>query len=300
MNIHNIDEHLYDVRLNQFLSVWVYKDEDLCFITDPGPTYTIPILIKALKEIGIKHSDLDYILLTHIHMDHAGGVGTLVNDYTQATIICHPRGIKHLINPEKLWEGSKKVLGNAVEMFGKMIPVPANRVKNEEYLANNRIQTIETLGHAPHHQSYLFGSFLFVGEAAGFHRSIGNDFYLRPATPPVFNYDIWRKSTEKLLSLNLSGYKICYPHYGMRDNAELMIKNAAEQLSVWVEVLKLHVDELINKKFNDKLITELKDRDRFFKKFDLLEEFYKNGELNSVRNCINGILGYLKTEQTKY
>ena len=106
MKTYRIDENLYDVRLNfkqtnteNFLSTWVYKDSKLCFLVDCGPASTIDPLIAELSEIGIEKGDLDYILLTHVHIDHAGGVGDLLSHFPRASVICHPRGIKHLIDP---------------------------------------------------------------------------------------------------------------------------------------------------------------------------------------------------------
>ena len=105
-------------------------------------------------------------------------------------------------NPEKLWEGSLKILGDMARIYGKVKPVPENRIKYQNYIANGKIKVIETLGHAPHHQSYLFDRYLFVGEAGGFHISLPKSFYMRPATPPIFEYEISNSSIQKLLSEN--------------------------------------------------------------------------------------------------
>ena len=88
-----------------------------------------------------------------------------------------------------LWEGSKKVLGNVAVLYGKIKPVPKDRIYSQEELANGRIEIIETQGHTAHHQSYIFDSYFFTGEAAGIHRPVLDEFYIRPATPPVFNYE---------------------------------------------------------------------------------------------------------------
>ena len=193
MNITNAGPNLYEIRLGlkgtnftSLLSCWVYKDKDLCFLVDPGPTSVISSLKQALNKLGIKNTKLDYVLLTHIHMDHAGGTGELIKFFPNVQIICHPNGINHMINPTKLWEGSLKVLGDVANLYGKITPVPEDRITNQKFVANGKIEVIETLGHAPHHQSYLFDRYLFAGEAAGVNLSLTDGIFTRPATPPVF------------------------------------------------------------------------------------------------------------------
>jgi len=140
MNIINIASNLYDIQLDlkgtnftSTLSSWVYKDDDLCFIVDTGPTSVIDSLKLALNKIGFEKNDLKYIFLSHIHMDHAGGVGELIKYFPKAHVICHPKGIKHLINPKKLWEGSLKVLGKVAELYGEIIPIPEDRISYRRY-----------------------------------------------------------------------------------------------------------------------------------------------------------------------
>lgn len=101
----------------QFISCWLYQDEKLCFVVDPGPLSTIPVLLKELQKQQVK--SLDYILLTHIHIDHAGGTGELLRTFPQTKVICHPNGIKHLIAPEKLWAGSKKFSGSSLKNMAR-------------------------------------------------------------------------------------------------------------------------------------------------------------------------------------
>ncbi|MHA1670516.1 MAG: MBL fold metallo-hydrolase [Promethearchaeota archaeon] len=299
MKILKINEKLHDIRLDlekagieNFLSTWVYKDSDLCFLVDPGPTTTINSLKQALDKLSIK--ELDYILLTHVHIDHAGGTGKLISYYPKTQIICHPRGKKHLINPEILWEGSKKVLGVMAEIYGKIIPIPEERI---QFHTANNIKIIETLGHAPHHQSYLFEKYLFVGEAAGIHKPLSEGFYIRPATPPIFDYDLWKSSIQKLLSEDLSNFFICYPHYGMKENAELMLKSAEEQLSIWVDIIDSLFEKRNQPNFFKKIISELMKKDEIYAKQKMMEEEFKKRESIFVGNCIKGILGYVQKKR---
>jgi glyoxylase-like metal-dependent hydrolase (beta-lactamase superfamily II) len=306
MSISNVAPHLYDVQLSipgtdftSLLSSWVYYNDDLCFLVDPGPRSVINSLKKALQSIGIGKSDLKYVLLTHIHMDHAGGVGELIKSFPQAQVICHPRGIKHLINPDKLWEGSLKVLGEVAKIYGKITPVPEDRIGFQESVANGRIKVFETLGHAPHHQSYLFDPYLFAGEAAGVNISLNDTFFTRPATPPVFDYVISIASIRKLLAENLPAFKICYGHFGIKDNAEFFLKLAEEQLTTWVEVISELLDKRDTPNFFGLVIEELKQKDKNFSGMDLMDKETEKKELFFTGNCIKGIADYLQKKNTE-
>src|SRR5690606_16752620 len=110
----------------QFISAWLVRGEKGTFLVDPGPLSTIPRLLADLGRLGVKR--LDYVLLTHIHIDHAGGAGALLAAYPGARVICHPEGSGHLVNPERLWQGSRKVLGPLAEAYGEIVPVPEQRL----------------------------------------------------------------------------------------------------------------------------------------------------------------------------
>ncbi|MFX1314613.1 MAG: MBL fold metallo-hydrolase [Promethearchaeota archaeon] len=307
MTIKKINKALYHIDLKQpragfsnFISTWVYKDKNLCFLVDPGPTSTINLLKEKLESIKITKEKLNYILLTHIHIDHAGGTGKLLTFFPETHVICHPRGIKHLINPENLWNASKKVLGEVAEMYQEIIPIPENRIRFQENIGDQKIKAIETLGHASHHLSYLFQKYLFIGDAAGVHFPIKNNFYIRPATPPIFNYDDAISSIDKLLSLNLADFKICYAHYGMRNNAEKMLKIVKEQLKIWKQVIE---NTLVKKEyldFEDHIIKELMKKDRYFANVSLFDEETKKREKKFISNSIKGIKEYVQKQLNSF
>ncbi|KKM63542.1 hypothetical protein LCGC14_1510440 [marine sediment metagenome] len=304
MSVSKVEPNLYEIHLDlegprftSFLSSWVYFDNDICFIVDPGPTSVIGSLKKALKTIGIKDEKINYILLTHIHLDHAGGVGELIKSFSGAKIICHPRAFKHLINPERLWEGSLKVLGDMAKFYGKMVPVSEDRIEFQKIIYNGRIKIIETPGHAPHHQSYLLDKYLFIGEAAGVNIPLEKNIYTRPATPPVFNYEIWSSSLMKLLKENLTDHKICYAHFGIRENAGELLQIAQEQLATWIRVIN-ELSEMRNHSNYLEIVKKtLKIRDKYFATLDSLDENMREKELYFVGNSIRGITEYLRKEK---
>jgi glyoxylase-like metal-dependent hydrolase (beta-lactamase superfamily II) len=306
MSITSAGPNLYDIRLGlkgtnftSLLSCWVYKDKDLCFLVDPGPTSVISSLKQALNKLGINKTKLDYVLLTHIHMDHAGGTGKLIKFFPNVQVICHPNGIKHMINPTKLWEGSLKVLGDVANLYGKIIPVPEDRITNQNFVANSKIEVIETLGHAPHHQSFLFDRYLFAGEAAGVNLSLAEGIFTRPATPPVFNYEVSLASIQKLLNRNLANHMICYGHFGIWKDAEFYLRIAKEQLSIWVQVVQELFENREAPDFLDQVIQQLIKRDKYFLNIELIDQNQRNKELYFIRNCIKGIEGYIQKTKKK-
>ena len=116
MAIHRIRDNLFLVDLDlpipgfhQFIGSWILRDGDRAIVIDPGPATTINTLRNSIGEIGIHR--VDYVLLTHIHLDHAGGCGDLIENYPDAVIVCHPEAVTHLSDPERLWQGSLKGLG---------------------------------------------------------------------------------------------------------------------------------------------------------------------------------------------
>jgi glyoxylase-like metal-dependent hydrolase (beta-lactamase superfamily II) len=132
-------EDIYLIELPQlrkgyasFIGSWVLQRDATTILVDPGPSSTIPLLLQGLEALKIEA--LNTILLTHIHIDHAGGTGLLLEHYPEATVICHPKGIDHLITPEKLWKNTKKVLGDLATMYGPISPIPASRIRFRKVL----------------------------------------------------------------------------------------------------------------------------------------------------------------------
>ncbi|MFW9824358.1 MAG: MBL fold metallo-hydrolase [Candidatus Thorarchaeota archaeon] len=290
------DKNLNCINLD-FVNTWVYKDDDLCFLVDPGPNVTINLLKKSLNQLKINQNDLDYILLTHPHIDHAGGVGELINYFSHANIICHPRGIKHLIDPKNLWQASLRVLGKSAEYYGKITPVPKDRIGYQRNIENGLIKVIETLGHSPHHQSYLFKDILFVGEACGHHHPSEDVIFIRPATPPIFEFDIYLSSIQNLKDLGLSNYKICFPHWGMRENAAMMVDIAYNQIKTWLNVIESFYDKRNELNFMNLIYLELMEKDKIFSNLRHLDQELQAREPFSMRQSVAGIMGYIEKKR---
>jgi len=297
MHIHQKSEHLFLVDLDQeiegfrqFISAWVYQGHKRTILIDPGPASTIPILKEALRELRVNW--LDYILLTHVHIDHAGGTGLLMSQYPEARVACHPKGIPHMINPEKLWQGSLNVLGKVAETYGSIVPIRENLISYPEQIEKGslKVEIFETPGHAPHHLSYLVDGVLFAGEVAGVNITMEDDFYLRIATPPKFIYEVYKKSLYK--ASNLDCDKICFGHYDMREDVQNVFGRAKDQLELWMETTRRHFEK--NKKTNaEEVFSELLETDRCIQAFQKLEKDIQKREEYFSLNSINGMLDYL-------
>lgn len=212
-----------------FISAWAYSAGPVLLV-DPGPSATADHLLAVLARLGIRQPDL--ILLTHIHIDHAGGIGEVARAFPRTPVVCHPKAVRHLIAPDRLWEGSLATLGEVARRYGPIAPVPAARIVAADTLAEASVRAVPTPGHAAHQYSYLVDDLLFAGEAGGVSIALadGSD-YLRPATPPPFRLEICLESIDRLIALQPR--RICFGHVGMRDQAVTWLKAHREQLQRW-------------------------------------------------------------------
>jgi len=256
---------------------------------DPGPSSTIPILLKALYELGVEK--LDYILLTHIHLDHGGGAGDLLTHFPQAHINCHPRGIPHLIDPTDLWKGSLNVLGEVAEAYGPVKPVAESSISYQKKINLNgeQIRIIEIPGHASHQIGYQMDDLLFAAEVAGVSIVVEDGYYQRIATPPRFVFDVYQKSLRKVAALPAK--HLCLGHHGMRSEAQIFFATAQAQLDFWMNMIKKHV-HLGEAYDGQTLFEELLDADPALSLFSKLDADIQKREKYFCLNSIRGMAGY--------
>jgi len=283
-----IDLDQQRIGYRQFISCWLYKSADVTFIVDPGPTSSADYLInKLLKSV----TSIDYILLTHIHLDHAGGTGTICQAFPEAKVVCFEPAVTHMVDSARLWEGSQKVLREIADLFGRPEPVTEDKFVPADSIPG--LQTILTPGHAPHHQSYIYDDILFIGEAAGLRLNVDGQEYLRPATPPRFFPKVAIKSLDKLLAMDLPS-RCAFAHYGLAENCREILELARDQHKNWVEILK---DNFIDYKWSPQLQAEalelLIEKDPLLAPFKKLPTDLQVREQEFFRNTLEGMLGYL-------
>jgi glyoxylase-like metal-dependent hydrolase (beta-lactamase superfamily II) len=278
---------------NEFISVWLYRSEITCLI-DVGPSTAAPDLLRACAELKI--NQLDYILLTHIHLDHAGAIGEIADAFPQTPIICHQAARPHLIEPSRLWAGTKRVLGSMASSYGPVKPVADNRLVEANNLQSGSVIPIITPGHAVHHVSYQTGKYLFVGEAAGVYVSLPqNTFYLRPATPPKFLLNIALQSVDSLIACHPNA--ICYAHFGINENAAKMLKIHRKQLLLWEKLIEDEMNNCSPKDLINACLQRLMEEDPLMAAFDQLAPEVQERERYFLQNSISGYIGYLESDR---
>jgi len=237
--MHIID--LKPVGLENFIASYVLKGEKATAIVETGPTCCVPNLLAGLKEIGVKNEDVDYVAVSHIHIDHAGGAGTLMRHLPSAKLIVHPKGAPHITRPEKLWEQSKLVLGEVAVVYGEIEPVPEGRVITpSDRMAFDlggllQLKVIETLGHASHHLAYLETETrgIFQGDAAGIY--FPKLDVTIPTAPAPFHFELTLASLEKLMQLQPE--RLYYTHYGPVENGVERLQKYEAQLQLWAKIV---------------------------------------------------------------
>jgi glyoxylase-like metal-dependent hydrolase (beta-lactamase superfamily II) len=207
-------------------------------VVDPGPGSTLETLHSQLQACGFGVSDLDAILLTHIHLDHAGATGALVRENPRLAVYVHKNGGPHLVDPSKLLASAERLWPHELHrLFGEVLPVPAENLRILEggetlTLGSRKVEVVYTPGHASHHVSYFDKKegVAFVGDTTGV-RIEGNS-YVMPATPPPdIDLGIWDASFAAILERKPA--RLFLTHYGYSDNPSEHILIFRERLHRW-------------------------------------------------------------------
>lgn len=211
-------------------------------LIETGSQSSVPALLAALDELGLEAEDLAHIVVTHIHLDHAGGVGDVALAFPQATVHVHEKGARHLVDPSRLVDSAAMVYGDLLDsLYGRLTPTEAARVNvledgDELVVGPGRVlTTIDSPGHAKHHLGLhdSLSGLLFVGDAVGVR--LPDAGILRPATPPPdFDLDQALTSIAKFAARRPTG--IALAHYGLVPEAEAVLDEATEILTRWAEV----------------------------------------------------------------
>jgi glyoxylase-like metal-dependent hydrolase (beta-lactamase superfamily II) len=210
-------------------------------VLDPGPASTLETLRAQLRARGLSVSDLEAILLTHIHLDHAGASGTLLRENPNLRIFVHSKGAAHLADPSKLLASAGRLWGDDLgRLFGETLPVPEQNIQiidgGETVLVGARkIDVAYTPGHASHHVTFFDEreGVAFVGDTAGIR--IANGPYIMPATPPPdIDLAVWEQSFAAILGRHPA--KLFVTHFGYAENPAKHIAAFRERLELWAGV----------------------------------------------------------------
>jgi len=240
-----LNDYIYLIDLKpmgfeNFSASYVVKGSRVA-IVESGPRLTVENLLAGLQEIGIKREEVDYVAVSHIHIDHAGGAGTLLPHLPNAKLLCHKKGAPHLINPERLWISSLQVLGSIAEMYGEYEPVPEERIlvaKEGMILDLGRdidLKVLEAPGHASHELGFYEknSNGVFSGDAAGIYLNKFDMVIVN--TPPPFHLEMALSSLQRLIQMKPRW--LYYSHFGSADDAVKKLRNYAARLTLWGEII---------------------------------------------------------------
>jgi glyoxylase-like metal-dependent hydrolase (beta-lactamase superfamily II) len=211
-------------------------------LVETGSQTSVPALLAALDDLGIAPDDLAGIAVTHIHLDHAGGVGDVAAAFPKATVYVHERGARHLVDPTKLIDSAAMVYGDLLDtLYGRLTPTDAARVhvladgEDIEVSANRRLTTVDSPGHAKHHLALhdSDSGLLFAGDAVGVRLPAAG--ILRPSTPPP-DFDLDQAITSLRRFAERKPVGVALAHFGLVPDPLDTLAEAEEILTRWAEV----------------------------------------------------------------
>ena len=219
---------------------YLIRSERPCLV-ETGTAPSAPVVRDALTQLGIGADDLATVVVTHIHLDHAGGAGDIAAMFPAAQIVVHQRGARHLADPSRLMAGARQVYGDALDgLFGVLAPVPADRIValddtgTIDLGGGRHLDSHYSPGHAKHHVGLIDSDSgdLYTGDAAGVY--IPETADVRPATPPPdFDLETALGSLRKFAALEPT--RLLFSHYGPVSEVAETLDRSAEELQVWVE-----------------------------------------------------------------
>ena len=216
-------------------------------VIDTGTNASVPRVLTALAAQGVAPEAVDWVVLTHIHLDHAGGAGSLMCALPNARLVVHPRGVRHMVDPSKLWAGTSAVYGpeRAFELYGRIVPVPAERVLGATDglnldLAGRTLVTLETPGHALHHICVWDeqSAGIFTGDTFGLsYREFdvaGRAFAIPTTTPTQFDPDALHASIDRLMAYQPRAMYLT--HFGRITEVERIAADLHRLIDAYVAV----------------------------------------------------------------
>ena len=243
-DVHYVDTGMYDVE--EYGSVYIV-DAERPALVDTGIGTRYGTILDAMAEVGVDPDDLAAIALTHVHLDHAGGVGHVIEACPNATVYVHGIGAPHVVDPERLWEGTKQAVGDQITYYTEPEPVPEERIVevgdgDEIDLGDHRFEVVHAPGHAPHqvvfHDPTIEG--VFTADAAGIYTPSTGELHV--TSPPV-NFDLEEALADIERIRDMAPETLLYGHFGPQPTDGLL-DEYAEKLTAWVESVRKKRAEL--------------------------------------------------------
>jgi glyoxylase-like metal-dependent hydrolase (beta-lactamase superfamily II) len=211
---------------------YLLETDDGPALFDCGPTTCIPALKEGLEARGLALTDIRHLLLSHIHLDHAGAAGTLVRKHPDLQVHVSEIGAPHLVDPSRLDASARRLYGDAFDvLWGELAPVPqANIHVVAEHVVG--LECFPTPGHASHHVSYFADGTLYAGDAAGV-RIVPGRYVIPVSPPPDFDPEAWRRSIDEIDRRRPE--RLALIHFGVAEDVEAHLAMLRDELARWVE-----------------------------------------------------------------
>ncbi len=302
VDVFEVAENIYMID-NRLLNIpkWgcVYLlNEDRKALIETGPTSSIPTVLSGIKKLGFSPREIDYIIVTHIHLDHAGGAGVLARSMPEAKVLVHKKGAQHLVDPTRLVQSAINARGKKViELHGEVLPVDSHRVQalddgDKIQLSDKQsLSFIDAPGHAPHelciYETRNCG--MFSGDAIAVFIS-DYDILLPFHPPPHFNLELCLKTLSRLE--RLSAKIIYYSHFGTSNLVKEHIYRSREQLMLWDKIFRNAVKEGDLKNVSSKMISQALAQIEPLKAIKAMDLLYEYLASEHIPMCAAGHVKY--------
>ncbi len=295
INQHNSKLFWFDLEPNdekEFITIYILIDDKITLI-ETGPACSHDNLVEGITKAGIALSDIDYVAPTHIHLDHFGGGGHIMDVCENATALVHPNAVYHVSNIDKWWLGSLDFLGEVAELYGQPLAIPESRIISAENnfelnLGNTKLKSVHTPGHAPHHITWINDKTAFVGDSLGlWYPKIGKAF---PVTPGYYRHDLALESINVMSDLGLE--ELYYTHFGPR-SSEGAFEQTLSEFQAWMAI----IEESIENDLGPKEILDL----LFLTQDGLKLTDIKHGihQRNTHLGSVEGMMGWVMRKNEK-
>ena len=286
-DVYYLDTGMYETP--EYGAVYVLDTPEPAII-DTGIGGNVDNTLAALAEVGIDRKELSYIVPTHVHLDHAGGAGYLADACENATVLCHEAGARHLVDPVRLWEGTKQAVGERFKWYREPKPIPTERITevrggDEIPLGDRTLDVYDAPGHAPHQAVFHSPAddAVFAADAAGIYAR-RHDEVLPTSPPPTFDLEGCLADLDTLRELDPA--VLLYGHYGPAETGEKL--DVYERvLTDWVRDIEATRDRLDS---DEAVIETVADE------MDPIEPWSERMVRTEAKMNVRGVFRYLDTE----
>ena len=286
-DLYYVDTGMYDT--DGYTSVYLL-DAERPALVDTGLGTDYELVRDAMEEVGIAPEGLEVIAPTHVHLDHAGGTGFLAEDCPNADVVCHERGARHLVDPTRLWEGTKQAVGEQLQFYTEPKPVPEDRVREVTDgdvvdLGDHELRVHHAPGHAPHHCIFEdpANDAVCTADAAGIY--VPSLERTEPTTPPPnFDYEQCMDDVDAIADIDPS--VLLYSHFGPVEGTETLAEYR-DVLTGWVDTVEAARDDLGEEEAIERLVREK------LHEGGLVEAWGELKVREETRMNVRGVLRYL-------